>query len=283
MAKAGSGRMLRNAPHTTCARGREIDRDPKDCAAPGPARRYTHAMTVRLPLTTPIAAAVLLVVGLASARADQRAERAAIAGTLTKLSASATTVARAAQASDDRGARKKFGPAATELGDDLAALAKRVGKDVALKSIATDAAAIDKDATALIELADEADDKDERKSLRSQAVLIEQGVAGVRKAIDAVKDDDQAPRGATKFTGRLFNNSNDCSWEENLKFVVSRNGQQVFVTQNMVFPGHDVALVLDAGSYVVQLLDTSGKFLGQRPLEAGKEGWSFKSGCVNQD
>lgn len=240
-------------------------------------------MTVRLPLASLVAAAVLLVFGLASAGADQKADRAAIADTLTRLSASATSVAKAAQASDDRGARKKFGPAATELGDDLAALAKRVGKDVALKSIAADAAAIDKDATALIELADEAEDKDERKSLRSQAVLIEQGVAGVRKAIDAVKDNDQAPHGAAKLTGRLVNNSNDCSWEENLKFVISRNGQQVFVTQTMVFPGRDVALVLDAGSYVVQLLDTSGKFLGQKPLDASKEGWTFKSGCVNQN
>ena len=81
----------------------------------------------------------------------------------------------------------------------------------------------------------------------------------------------------------MFNTSNSCSWEENLKFVVSRDGQQVFATMNMVFPGKDVPLVLEKGKYLVQLLDTSGKFLGQGNLDASKEGWIFQSGCVNQD
>ena len=202
---------------------------------------------------------------------------------MTRLSGSAAALGKTAKGSEDRGARKKFAPAAVELGDDLAALAKRLGKDVALKSIATDAAAIAKDAAALVELADEADDKDERKSLRAQAVLIEQGVAEARKAIDAVKDDDKSTTAPQKFTGQLINNSNDCSWEENLKFVISRNGQQVFVTQHMVFPGKEFAVVLERGQYLVQLLDTSGKSLGQKNLDANKEGWIFKSGCVNQN
>ncbi len=236
-------------------------------------------MTAKALLGTAVAVVLVL---LGTASADQKADRAAIATSLTQLSTNAGTLAKAAKASDDRGARKKFGPAAAELSDDLAALAKRLGKDIAMKSIATDAAAVDKDATALVELADEAEDKDERKSLRSQATMIQQGIAAARKAMDAVKG-DAAASAPQKFTGRLFNNSDSCSWEENLKFVVSRDGQQVFATQNVVFPGKDFALVLEKGKYLVQLHDTSGKFLGQGNLDASKEGWIFKSGCVNQD
>ena len=236
-------------------------------------------MNTKLLLSTVVAVLLLL---LGTTRADQKSDRAAIATSLTQLSTNAGTLAKAAKASEDRGARKKFGPAAAELSDDLAALAKRLGKDVAMKAIATDAAAVDKDASALVELADEADDKDERKSLRSQATMIQQGIAAARKAMDAVKE-DAAASAPQKFTGRMFNNSDSCSWAENLKFVVSRDGQQVFATQNMVFPGKDVALVLEKGKYLVQLHDTSGKFLGQGTLDASKEGWSYKSGCVNQD
>lgn len=236
-------------------------------------------MTAKALLSTAIAVVVVL---LGTASADQKTDRAAIATSLTQLSTNAGSLAKAAKASDDRGARKKFGPAAAELSDDLGALAKRLGKDVAMQSIATDAAAVDKDATALIDLADEAEDKEERKSLRSQATMIQQGIAAARKAMDAVKV-DAAASAAQKFTGRLVNTSGDCSWAENLKFVISRDGRQVFATQNMVFPGKDFALVLETGKYLVQLHDTSGKFLGQGSLDASKEGWIFKSGCVNQD
>jgi len=224
----------------------------------------------------------VVVVLCGTAVADQKSDRAAIATSLNQLSTNAGTLAKAAKASEDRGARKKFGPAAAELSDDLAALAKRLGKDVAMKSIATEAAAVDKDATALVELADEAEDKEERKSLRSQATMIQQGIAAARKAMDTVKD-DAAPSAPQKVTGRMVNNSDSCSWAENLKFVVSKDGQQVFATQNMVFPGKDFSLVLEKGKYVVALHDTSGKFLGQGTLDANKEGWIYKSGCVNQD
>lgn len=228
--------------------------------------------------------AAVFVVLCGTARADQKSDRAAIATTLNQLSTNAGNLAKTAKASDDRGARKKFGPAASELSDDLAALAKRLGKDVAIKSVAGDAAAAEKDATALVDLADEAEDKEERKSLRSQATLIQQGVAAARKAIEAVKEDGAPANTAPqKFSGRLFNNSDSCSWAENLKFVISRDGQQVFATQNMVFPGKDVALVLEKGKYAVSLHDTSGKFLGQGTLDASREGWIYKSGCVNQD
>ena len=234
-----------------------------------------------------IALGAVLVVGLARAHADERADRAAIAETLTKLSAGASSTASAAKASDDRGARKKFAPAATDLGDDLAALARRAVKDVPLKAIAKDAAGIAKDAGALVELADEVEDKDLRKQLRASAQLLADGVASVRKSIDtAVASADKGgavpAAAATRYTGRIFNNSDSCSWEENLKFVVSRDGQQVFTSQ-MVFPGKDFALVVEKGRYLVQFFDTSGKFLGQGNLDANREGWMFKSGCVNQD
>lgn len=237
-------------------------------------------MTTKALLSTLLALVVTIFCG--PARADQKADRAAIATTLNQLSANAAALAKTAKASEDRGARKKFGPAAAEIADDLAALAKRLGKDVAMKAIATDAAAIDKDATALVDLADEDEDKEERKSLRSQASMIQQGIAGARKAIDAVKD-DAAASAPQRFSGRLVNNSDSCSWAENLKFVITRDGQQVFATQNMVFPGKDFALALDKGKYAVSVHDTSGKLLGQGTLDANKEGWIYKSGCVNQD
>lgn len=207
------------------------------------------------------------------------ADRASIATNLNQLSASAAGLAKTAKASDDRGARKKFGPAATELSDDLAALSRRFGKDVDAKALDTDAAAADKEALALIELADEASDKEERKQLRAQAQLIEQGIAGARRELAALKD--AAPAAPVRFTGRLLNTSNACSWEENLKFVVSQNGQVVYTTQ-LVFPGKEQGLVLNQGKYFVQWTDVTGKSLGQINLDASHDGWVLKSGCVNQ-
>jgi hypothetical protein len=230
-------------------------------------------------------APVAIVLLATSAHADQKSDRTAIADSLNKLSASAAALAQTAKSSDDRGARKKFAPAAADLGDDLAALARRTGKDVPLKTISKDAAAIEKDANALIELADEAEDKAERKSLRATAVLIGQGIANARKSIDAAAATDDkpaAPAAPIRFTGRILNNSDSCSWAENLRFNVSRNGQVVFQS-GLVFPGKDQPLVVEKGQYLIQFTDTSGKHLGQGTLDANKDGWSFKSGCVNQD
>ena len=219
----------------------------------------------------------------AKARAEQPGDRAAVVESLYKISASATTLGKTAKASDDRGARKKFAPAATELGDDLAALARRAAKDVPWTTLAKDAAPIEKDAAALVELVDEAEDKDERKAMRASAILIARAVSEVRKLMDAraAKHED-APAAAAKFTGRLLNNSDSCSWAENEKFVISANGQQVLTTQ-LVFPGKDLSVVMYRGSYLVQVTDTVGKVLAQGALVADREGWMFKSGCVNQD
>ena len=230
--------------------------------------------------------ALLLVMFAGLARADVKADRAALGDALTKLSASATALGKAAKAADDRGARKKFAPMATELGDDLSALVRRIAKDVPLKTVAGDAAEADKTAAKLVELADEIEDKEERKTMRAQASLIAQGVAVQRKQLDAVAAAEGAGGGtaaaAQRFTGRLVNNSDSCSWAENLKFVVSRNGAQVFASQ-LVFPGKDQPLVLERGGYLVVSTDVTGKQLAQGNLDANREGWMFKSGCVNQN
>lgn len=142
-------------------------------------------------------------------------------------------------------------------------------------------------AGALVERADEAEGKGERKgertTLRKTAVRIQQGVASVRKSIDAEssKFDAKASEAPQRITGRLFNNSDDCSWAENLRFAISCNGQQVVETQ-LVFPGAITrwssrrARTRAAPRYDEEVA---------RPdrSRGGQEGWTFKSGYVNHD
>ena len=210
-------------------------------------------------------------------------DRAALADSANKLSTSAATLGKAAKASDDRGARKKFGPAAVDLADDLAAFARRAGKDLPLKQLGTDMAELVKASAALIELADEAQDKEERKTLRAQAQLLQTGIVALAKQLLAAADKengkpaaDAAPK---RFTGRLFNNTDKCDWPENVKFLISRNGQNVFATE-LVFPGKNFALVLEQGQYLVQILETNGDFLAQKTIDVKTEGWQMVSGCV---
>jgi hypothetical protein len=234
-----------------------------------------------------LACFAVLAASAAPAAADAAADRAAISGSVTRLASGATSLAGAAKGSDDRAARKRFAPAAGELADDLGALARRLEKDAPLRSLAGDAAAIETDAAALIELADEVEDRDERKSLRTQAGLLHQGIGGIRKLIAEAekkeKDSGPAPA-AQRATGRLVNDSDAdaCSFGENVRFVVTRNGDQVFASQ-LVFPGRDQALVLDHGRYYVQVVDTVGKQLAARDLLVKRDGWSFATGCVSAD
>jgi hypothetical protein len=132
---------------------------------------------------------------------------------------------------------------------------------VPLKSIAKDAVEIDEAAAALVDLADDVDDKDERKTLRAQAgLLVSHLVVSSTRC-----------------------RSNACSWEENVRFVVTAAGQQIW-TSGLVFPGKNASVVVYKGSYLVQVVDTAGsKLLARGTLEANKEGWTFRSGCVNQD
>jgi Domain of unknown function (DUF4476) len=129
---------------------------------------------------------VVLVVFSGRAIADSAADRAAIADAAVKLSANATSLAKSANGSDDRAVRKKFAPRVTELSDDLSALARRVRKDIGLDAIAKDALDIAKDAAELVNLADEAEEKEERKSLRAQAQLLEQGISAMRTNVETV-------------------------------------------------------------------------------------------------
>ena len=161
---------------------------------------------IRQALLSVVAVAVVL---LGRASADSATDRAAIADSAVKLSASATSLAKSASSSDDRAVRKKFAPRATELSDDLSALARRVRKDVPLDAIAKDTLGIAKDAAELIDLADEAEEKDERKSLRAQAQLLEQGVVAMRKNVETIaakKDDSKkGPARPAAMSPQAFN------------------------------------------------------------------------------
>lgn len=126
------------------------------------------------------------------------ADRTAVADALGKLSEYADGIAKAASRSEDRAVRKRLAPRVTDIADDLGALARRTRKDVAYATLAREAAMIGRDAGALVELADEAEDKAERKALRAQAVALEQGVATVKGVLDALARDDDKPKQPAK-------------------------------------------------------------------------------------
>ena len=127
---------------------------------------------------------VVALVWFGRASADTAADRVALSDYAVKLSATATSLATSAGASNDRAVRKKFASRATELSDDLTAFSRRVRKDVPLDAIAKDALDLAKDAAQLVNLADDAEEKEERKSLRAQAQVLEQGVAALRTGVD---------------------------------------------------------------------------------------------------
>ena len=137
-----------------------------------------------------IVAAFALLLATRHAAADAASDRAAIAEAFTKLSSYASGVARDAAKSEDRVVRKKLAPAATDIADDLARLAQRTRKDTAYSALAKDTATLGTDAAALIELADDAEDKAERKTFRGQAVALEQSISAMRKVLDGMRDAD---------------------------------------------------------------------------------------------
>jgi hypothetical protein len=143
---------------------------------------------------------VLLLVFASRAQADDASDRALIGDALVKLSATAESLAKTAKASDDRAVRKKFAPAAIDLADDLGALANRARKEVPIATVTKELAAIDRAAVALVELADEAEEKDERKALRAQATQLQQTIASSRRIIEAyaAKKDDAKKDDAKK-------------------------------------------------------------------------------------
>lgn len=219
---------------------------------------------------------------ISTVAADAASDRVAIADGLSKLSGTAGALATTAKKSEDRAVRKKFAPKAEELCDDLASLAKRAGQDVALATLAKEAIAIGQDTSALIELADEAEDKDERKALRSQASLIDQNLASLRKLIDAsASKGEDKPVAAKRFTGRFVNTTDKCEWIDHVMFVVTRDGAQAYKS-GLVPPGSQQSIVLDAGDYAVSITDSVGTVYKSATLKVGREGWVWNTGCYER-
>ncbi len=146
-------------------------------------------------------ACVVTLMFAAPARADERAD---ISDALSRVATAADSFARTANSSEDRAVRKKLATKARDISDDLTSLAKRTRKDVPLKAIARDAQGIGKDTAQLIDLADEAEDKAERKSLRAQATVIDQQLAAVRRQIDDAAAADRAPAKPAPMTNDAF-------------------------------------------------------------------------------
>lgn len=144
-------------------------------------------------LRTFVRSIVTLLLFVSFAHADAAQDRSAVAEALGKLSTYADGLARTASKSEDRAIRKKLAPRATDVADDLGNLAQRTRKDVPYGTLGKDALAIERDAGTLIELADEAEDKAERKQLRAQAATLEQSVVAVRKVIEALARDEGKP------------------------------------------------------------------------------------------
>ena len=155
-------------------------------------------------IRTFIRSVVALMMFVAFAHADAAQDRSAVADALGKLSSYAEGLARTASKSEDRAIRKKLAARATEVADDLGNLAQRTRKDVPYGTLGKDALAIERDAAALIEITDEAQDKNERKQLRAQATTLEQSVVAVRKVIEALARDDGKPSKPVAMRGDAF-------------------------------------------------------------------------------
>jgi hypothetical protein len=191
-----------------------------------------------MPRTLPLLA---LLIGLL-VRVAHADDRAAISDALAKVGAGAEALARGAKASEDRAVRKKLAAQATELGDDLAALAKRARKDVPYKTIAKEAQDIAKDVGALVDLVDEAEDKAERKALRAQVAMLDQQLAAVRKSIDdaAAKDDTKKPAAAPPpapikpdVFKQLLAAVDDANTDSNKLHVIAAANQNWFLAQQV--------------------------------------------------
>ncbi|MDX2088716.1 MAG: DUF4476 domain-containing protein [Kofleriaceae bacterium] len=143
---------------------------------------------------------IVFVLSMPLAHADGDADRAAISDALAKLSTYADGLARNASRSEDRAVRKQFAPQATEIADELEALARRTQRDVSYAALGRDAVEIGRDASALVERADEAEDIAERKTLRAQAAALEQGVATTRKVIESLARESDRPAKPAKPT-----------------------------------------------------------------------------------
>ena len=135
-------------------------------------------------LVSALALVLLLVTGAPRADADAAADRASLAGSLDRVAKQADTLLRDANDSDDRAVRKKFAPRVEELADDLEGAARKVRKDASWDAVRKELQSISRDASDLVDLADEAEDKAERRALRQQATQLETGVTNAIRDLD---------------------------------------------------------------------------------------------------
>jgi hypothetical protein len=194
---------------------------------------------------------LVLIAGARRSHADARADRSALAEALTKLASYAEGVAQGAQRSEDRGVRKKFAPRASDIADDLEALANRTRKDVAYRALTKDALAIDRDVLALVELADEAEDKTERKTLRGQAVTLEQSVATTHKVLEALaaRDEDKPAKPAKPQPMRVADFTQLVEAIRSASFDDDKVGVVRLAAQNNWFLASQGAAVMDLLSF----------------------------------
>jgi hypothetical protein len=127
----------------------------------------------------------VLVLLLGSAAADRRtAER------MTRLAKDADSLARSADRSEDKEIRQKFADLAGDLSDDLTDLARRARKDTSSRKLAREASKLVGDARQLVDLADEATNRRERKTFRGDAERLERKISDLSRDLEAADDDD---------------------------------------------------------------------------------------------
>ncbi len=189
---------------------------------------------------------LLLAFATHHAVADAGRERAAIADSLDKLASNAMTLARTAHRSEDRALRRRFARAATDLGDDLDALARRARRpNVEIDVIARTLRHLDQDAQRLVDLADDADDRYERKDLRRQATQLEQMIGASQKLIAAYASKDTSddrrpakPAGPTPMTdaayGQLVSAVRHSSFDKGKVGVIRDAAQHNWFTSNQL-------------------------------------------------
>jgi hypothetical protein len=230
-------------------------------------------------------AVVLLVPCLVPTKAvaDDKSQRSLAAAQFQSLADTAKALADTAKASEDRAARKRFAPAALDISDDVTMLAKRVLREVEWKIILSDAESIRKQTKALIAMADDVEEKDERKVLRAAAVQLDDGLANAVKVVQAIPVSKNAESvKLRRFSGVFINDSNadKCDMPMHVTFRVYRGGSEVFAT-NLVPAGKQIATGLDEGEYMLTLGDTTEVWINTK-LVVGKEGWAFRTGCINK-
>jgi hypothetical protein len=126
----------------------------------------------------------------------QPAHASATTDGLDALTRAAGVLARHASGSQDRKVRKQLAPVATEVEEDLAALAERAHKGLPARTVASELAHLALAAAPLEDLCDEAADRDERRVLRAQARAVIDGIAQLRARLREAREPRAAARPA---------------------------------------------------------------------------------------